>query len=38
MIVQAWAPNRILDLGGWTDTWFRGGVQCPISPLISTRE
>jgi D-glycero-alpha-D-manno-heptose-7-phosphate kinase len=24
MIVQAWAPNRILDFGGWTDTWFAG--------------
>ncbi|NIM05653.1 MAG: GHMP kinase [Armatimonadetes bacterium] len=22
MIVKAWAPNRILDFGGWTDTWF----------------
>jgi D-glycero-alpha-D-manno-heptose-7-phosphate kinase len=22
MIAKAWAPNRILDLGGWTDTWF----------------
>lgn len=28
MIVKAWAPNRILDFGGWTDTWFaeRGAV------------
>ena len=24
MIVKAWAPNRILDFGGWTDTWFAG--------------
>ena len=22
MTVKAWAPNRILDFGGWTDTWF----------------
>lgn len=22
MIAKAWAPNRILDFGGWTDTWF----------------
>ncbi len=22
MITKAWAPNRILDFGGWTDTWF----------------
>jgi D-glycero-alpha-D-manno-heptose-7-phosphate kinase len=22
MIIKAWAPNRILDFGGWTDTWF----------------
>ena len=22
MIVKSWAPNRILDFGGWTDTWF----------------
>ena len=22
MIVKAVAPNRILDFGGWTDTWF----------------
>jgi len=22
VIVKAWAPNRILDFGGWTDTWF----------------
>jgi D-glycero-alpha-D-manno-heptose-7-phosphate kinase len=28
VIVKAWAPNRILDFGGWTDTWFaqRGAV------------
>jgi len=24
MIVKAQAPNRVLDLGGWTDTWFAG--------------
>lgn len=27
MIVKAWAPNRILDFGGWTDTWFAGHGQ-----------
>jgi len=24
MIIKSRAPNRILDFGGWTDTWFAG--------------
>lgn len=45
MIVKAWAPNRILDFGGWTDTWFAGhgavlnfAVDLYAQAVVSTRE
>jgi len=34
MIVKAWAPNRILDFGGWTDTWFAHS-GCVLSFAVS---
>jgi len=34
MIVKAWAPNRILDFGGWTDTWF-AGRGCVLNFAVS---
>jgi D-glycero-alpha-D-manno-heptose-7-phosphate kinase len=39
-IVQATAPIRVCDLGGWTDTWFAGHgavVHLAVSPLVHVR-
>ena len=38
--INAVAPIRIADIGGWTDTWFAGhGVVCNIavSPCVDVR-
>jgi len=44
MIVKAQAPNRVLDFGGWTDTWFAGSgyvlnfaVSLYAQVIIATR-
>jgi D-glycero-alpha-D-manno-heptose-7-phosphate kinase len=44
MIVKAWAPNRILDFGGWTDTWFAAkgavlnfAIDLYAQAVVSTR-
>lgn len=34
MIVKAQAPNRVLDFGGWTDTWFAGS-GCVLNFAVS---
>jgi D-glycero-alpha-D-manno-heptose-7-phosphate kinase len=38
MIIQAQAPNRVLDFGGWTDTWFaRNGAVLNVAVSLFAR-
>jgi D-glycero-alpha-D-manno-heptose-7-phosphate kinase len=39
-VIEAWAPTRICDIGGWTDTWFAGHgsvVNLAVTPAVEVR-
>jgi hypothetical protein len=33
MVVKAWAPDRLLDFGRWTDAWSAGHEAAPSSTV-----
>ena len=38
MIIQSHAPNRVLDFGGWTDTWFaKSGAVLNVAVSLFAR-
>ena len=38
MIIQCHAPNRVLDFGGWTDTWFaKSGAVLNVTVSLFAR-